>query len=149
MPPRKERVPVVLDTNIVISYYLSGNSKSVISHIFHLWRDLRKLQFIVSPEIIEEYLGVLERLLIPTKRIENLKTLLATYPIVTHVRLGPLPTASRDEDDNVILATAIAGKARFLITNDRDLLDIPEIEKKKFKFEILKPSDFLTRIEET
>ncbi len=96
----------------------------------------------------EEYFGVLERLSVSEKRIENMKTLLATYPIVTHVRPGTIPTSSRDDDDNFVLATAIAGKAKFLITLDRDLLDISDLEKKKFKFEILKPADFLRRVEE-
>lgn len=113
MPSRKERIPIVSDTNIIIGYYLSRNSKSAISRLFRLWRDLRKLQFIVSPEMIDEYLEVLERLSIPKKRIEKLKNILLTYPIVTRVKLGTRPTASRDPDDNIILAIAIVGKAKF------------------------------------
>jgi len=148
VPSRKERIPVVSDTNIVIGYYLSRNSKSAISRIFHLWRDLRKLQFVVSQEMLDEYLEILERISVPKARIEKLKDLLSTSPIVTRVQLGTRPTASRDPDDNIILATAIVGKAKFLITNDRDLLDISDKEKKRFKFEILKPAEFLARLEE-
>ena len=148
MPSRKERIPVVSDTNIVIGYYLSRNSKSAISRVFHLWRDLRKLQFVVSQEMLDEYLEILERISVPKARIEKLKDLLSTSPIVTCVQLGTRPTASRDPDDNIILATAIVGKAKFLITNDRDLLDISEKDKKKFKFEILRPAEFLARLEE-
>ncbi len=148
MPSRKERIPVVSDTNIVIGYYLSRNSKSAISRIFHLWRDLRKLQFVVSQEMLDEYLEILERISVPKSRIEKLKDLLLTSPIVTRVQLGTRPTASRDPDDNIILATAIVGKAKFLITNDLDLLDISDKEKKRFKFEILKPAEFLARLEE-
>jgi putative PIN family toxin of toxin-antitoxin system len=148
VPSRKERIPVVSDTNIVIGYYLSRNSKSAISRIFHLWRDLRKLQFVVSQEMLDEYLEILERISVPKARIEKLKDLLSTSPIVTRVQLGTRPTASRDPDDNIILATAIVGKAKFLITNDRDLLDISDKEKKRFKFEILRPAEFLARLEE-
>jgi putative PIN family toxin of toxin-antitoxin system len=148
VPSRKERIPVVSDTNIVIGYYLSRNSKSAISRIFHLWRDLRKLQFVVSQEMLDEYLEILERISVPKSRIEKLKDLLLTSPIVTRVQLGTRPTASRDPDDNIILATAIVGKAKFLITNDLDLLDISDKEKKRFKFEILKPAEFLARLEE-
>lgn len=148
MPPRKERIAVVSDTNIVVGYYLSRSSKSLISRIFHLWRDLRKIQFIVSQEMLDEYLEVLERLSVPKAQIEKLKEILLTSTIVTRVQLGTRPTASRDADDNIILATAIGGKAKFLITNDRDLLDISHKEKKRFKFEILKPAEFLARLEE-
>ena len=55
---------------------------------------------------------------------------------------------SRDPDDNLLLATAVAGKAKFLITHDRDLLDLPEAQRRKFKFEIVTPGDFLARLEE-
>ena len=147
MPSRKERILIVADTNIVISYYLSRNSKSAISRIFHMWRDLRDLQLIVSDEMINEYLEVLERLSISRTRIEKLKNILLTYPIVTCVRLGTRPTSSRDADDNILLATAISGKAKFLITNDSDLLDISNKEKKRFKFEIVRPAEFLERLE--
>lgn len=148
MPSRKERIPVVADTNILIGYYLGRNAKSAITRIFHLWRASRKIQFIVSQEIIDEYLEVLDRLAIPAKRIEKLNHILLNYPIATLVQLGMRPTASRDADDNIFLATAIAGKAKFLITNDRDLLDISAKEKKQFKFEILTPAEFLARFEE-
>jgi predicted nucleic acid-binding protein len=44
------------------------------------------------------------------------------------------------------LATALVGKADFLITNDKDLLDIAEADKKKFKFRIITPKEFLKLI---
>ena len=147
MPSRKERVPIVADANIIIGYYLSRNSKSALSLIIHMWRDLRNLQLVVSDEMIDEYLEVMERLSVAKARIEKLKSIFLTYPIVTRVQLGSRPTASRDADDNIILATAIAGKAKFLITNDNDLLDISDREKKRFKFEIVRPAEFLARLE--
>ncbi len=97
---------------------------------------------------MEEYLEILVRLSVPKKRIEKLQEILLTYDIVTRVRLGKRPTASRDTDDNLILATAIVGKAKFLITNDLDLLDISDKDKRRFKFEILKPAEFLARLED-
>lgn len=72
MPPRKARIPIVADTNVIIGYYLSRNPKSAIARIFHLWRDLRKLQLIISQEMLEEYLEILVRLSVPKKRIEKL-----------------------------------------------------------------------------
>ncbi len=33
---------------------------------------------------------------------------------------------SRDPDDNLLLATAAAGNAEFLISNDKDILEIAE-----------------------
>ncbi|MEQ1604470.1 MAG: putative toxin-antitoxin system toxin component, PIN family [Pyrinomonadaceae bacterium] len=148
MSRRKDRIAVVLDTNVIIGYFLSHHPQSAISRIFHLWRDQRKLQLIVSSEIFEEYIEILERTQIAENRVQRFKSRLEKRETVTHVQLGTRPTASRDADDNIFLATTISGKAKFLITNDRDLLDISANEKKQFKFEILSPADFVARFEE-
>ncbi len=148
MPPRKERIAVVFDTNVLIAFYLSRNSKSVVSKIIRLWRNERKLQLIVSNETIAEYLEILERVGIGEKRIGKLNEILDTFGIVSKFSLGKIPTESRDVDDNLFLATALVGKVDFLITNDKDLLDISESDKKKFKFQIVKPIEFLNAIGE-
>ena len=148
MPPRKERIAVVFDTNIVIANYLGKNLNSAVRKIFSLWRIQRKLQLIVSNEIVTEYLEILARLNIPSKRINAFAERIERRLTVTKVTLGKIPTESRDVDDNLMLATALVGKAEFLITNDKDLLDIAEAEKKKFKFRIVTPIEFLNTIGE-
>lgn len=148
MPPRKKRIAVVFDTNVLIAFYLSQNPKSLTAKIIRLWRNQRKLQMIVSNEIIAEYLEILERVGINENRIERLNEILETFGIVTKVSLGKIPTESRALDDNLILATAFVGKAQFLITNDKDLLEISDSDKKKFKFQILTPIEFLKAIGE-
>ncbi len=67
---------------------------------------------------------------------------------MTRVNLGTRHAVSRDPDDDVFLATAAAGQAQFLITNDHDLLDIPPAQKRRFKFEIVTPGAFLRRWEQ-
>ena len=148
MPRRKERIAVVFDTNILIAFYLSRNLKSVVKTIFALWRIHRKLQLIVSQETVAEYLEILERVNIPQKRIDTFLERIEKRLTVTKVSLGKIPTESRDVDDNFVLATALVGKADFLITNDKDLLDIAEADKKKFKFRIITPIEFLKAIGE-
>ena len=41
---------------------------------------------------------------------------------------------------------ALAGGAEYLITNDRDLLDLPEEFQRSLPFAILKPEDFLKEL---
>ena len=147
MPTRKERTAVVFDTNVLIANYLGKNPKSAVKKIFALWRIQRKLQLIVSNETVAEYLEILERLNIPSKRIEAFSERIEKRLTVTKVSLGKIPTESRDADDNLILATALVGKADFLITNDKDLLDIPDNDKKRFKFRIVRPGEFLAYFE--
>ena len=143
MPPRKKRISVVFDTNVIVSYYLLGHVGSVNTHLFRLWRNRRELQLITSIEIVREYFDVLDRLGIDERRIARFHTRLNSRDTVTLVSPGSQPTESSDPDDNIFLAAAIAGKARFLITNDRHLLDIPAQEQRKFRFQILTPKMFL------
>ncbi len=103
---------------------------------------------VVSDEIIAEYLETLERVGISENRIERLGEILEIYGIVSKFSLGKIPTESRDVDDNLLLATAVAGKAQFLVTQDKDLLHISESDKKKFKFRIVTPVEFLNAIGE-
>ena len=52
-----------------------------------------------------------------------------------------LPTDSRDPDDNNVLQIALFVKANFIITGDRDLLDLKEVGG----VTIISPSDFHER----
>lgn len=147
MPRRKDRLPVVLDTNVVASFFLSRRTLSASARIFALWFRQRKLQLIVCDELVAEYLEILSRLSVPEKRVEQFRERLRIRQTVTHVNLGARHAISRDPDDDVLLATAVAGQAQFLITNDHDLLDIPPTQKRRFRFEIVTPGAFLTRLE--
>jgi putative PIN family toxin of toxin-antitoxin system len=146
--PRKDRIAVVLDTNVLIGYYLSTKKDSANSRVYHLWRTRRKLQLIISDEIMTEYLEILDRLGVPPLRITRLKQRFERRETVSPIKLGTRPAISRDPDDNVMIATALGGKAQFLITNDRDLLDIPSSEQQKYRFQIIKPADFLKLVKE-
>jgi putative PIN family toxin of toxin-antitoxin system len=137
---------VVLDTNVIIGYYLSRRPQSANSRVFRLWRDERKLQLIVSRAVVDEYLEVLARLNVAERQIKLLVERFAKRSTVTHAKLGTQPRISRDPEDNPILATAMAGKVKFLVTNDRDLLDISAAEKQRFKFEIVTPAELLARL---
>ncbi len=45
----------------------------------------------------------------------------------------------RDPDDNAVIECAIAGKATYVISGDRDLLDLKQFQN----FEIVRASEFL------
>lgn len=146
MPRRKERIPITLDTNVIVSYYLSRHRESASSQIVQLWRDQHNLQLVVSDVVINEYLEVLRRVGVSEERLARLMERFNRRQTVTHVNLGARYTESRDPDDNLILATAAAGKVRFLVTNDHDLLDIPPAQRRRFKFEIVTPQEFLRQV---
>jgi uncharacterized protein len=145
VPPRKRRIPVVFDTNVVAGYYLNRTPSSGNQQAFRLWRDQRKLQLIVSDEVLEEYFEILDRLGVSEQLVRRLKERFTNRVSVTHVGLGPRPNLSRDPDDNVMIATARAGKARFLVTNDRDLLDIDATEQARLRLTIVTPAELVSR----
>ena len=147
MSPRKERTRVVLDTNVLINFILSRTSQSAATRIVKLWFRERKLQLVLSNEVIAEYYEILERVGADERKVEHLYDLLSRISIVTFVNLGTRFNLSRDPDDNVLLATAQAGNAEYLITNDYDLLDISARDKKRFRFVIVKPAEFLAKFE--
>ena len=148
MPPRKRRIPVVFDTNVVVGFYLSRNPRSANQQAFRLWRDQRTLQLIVSDEVLQEYLEVLSRLGVSALLLKRLNERFTRRKTVTHVSLGSRPSLSRDPDDNIVIATARSGKARFLVTNDYDLLDIPDSEQARLRLLIVTPAELLARIRE-
>jgi len=146
VPPRKRRVPVVLDTNVVVGFYLSRTRRSANREIFRLWRNVRRVQLIVCDEVVTEYVEVLRRLQIDETLLRRFRERLAKRDTVTHVRLGARPVASRDPDDNIFLATALTGKAKFIVSSDPDLLAIPAMERRRFRFAIVSPGEFVAKM---
>ncbi len=147
MPPRRERIPVVFDTNVVIGQATSPARLSPNSRVYDLWLVERRLQLVVSPTLIAEYLEVLGRMGADFKRIARLQARLMKSPTVTRINLGKRFLVSRDPDDDMLLATAHTGRARYLVTNDRDLLEISLKERRRFRFEIVRPAELLKLLE--
>ena len=148
MPPRKDRLAVVLDTNVIISRFLNRRRLSANVRVYNLWSIERRLQLIVSPPVINEYLETIERVIDEPHLIPLFRARLQRSPTVTRINLGKRFAVSRDVDDDVLLATAHTGRARYLVTNDRDLLEIPAERRRGFRFEIVKPVELLRLIEQ-
>jgi len=111
-----------------------------------LWRNLRQLQLIVSEELLVEYLRVLRRLEMDELVVARFAESLYARSTVTFVNLGPRVVASRDLDDDLLLTVAKGGRADFLVTGDRDLLELPKIHRQRLRFEIVRPAELVRRI---
>lgn len=119
---------LVLDTNILISALLRKNTPPYL--LYQAWRE-NQFELVTSPEQLEELQQVttytkLQRYFTP----EEARIMLAgitTYAI--SVTSLPIISYSADPDDNIILATAIAGNADYLVSGDKsDLLKLGVIE---------------------
>ena len=145
--PRKARLAVVLDTNVIVGRFLNRKRLSANARVYNLWSIERRLQLIVSPPVIHEYLETLERVTDEPHLINLFRERLQHSPTVTRVSLGRRFAVSRDPDDDILLATAHAGRARYLVTNDRDLVEIPPNRRRGFRFDIVKPVELLRMLE--
>lgn len=120
---------VVLDTNIFISaYFWEGNESDV----------LRKckdgyFRLIVSPEIFDELERVLElKFDVPITNIEEYINGLLLFSEIVFPE-GKVDMVKEDPSDNIILETALIGKANILITGDGHLLRLKQFENIQMK----------------
>jgi putative PIN family toxin of toxin-antitoxin system len=148
MVARKRRLSIVADTNVFVRAFKARQTENPNRQIIRLWLLEKRLQLVVSHELIEEYLEIFAEVLgMEAALIEEWRLRLERDVRVTVVQLGRRYTESRDPDDNVLLAIARVGKARCLITNDRDLLDLPEEFRRSLPFAIRQPQQFLRELE--
>lgn len=87
---------------------------------------------VVSPPILAEYLEVLQRPEL-TRKYRSVATrdphaILDLLTSAEVVELADVPPVSRDPKDDPFLATAQAGNADYLVSEDRDLLDLGAYE---------------------
>ncbi len=130
---------VVLDTNVFIAAVVADD----------LCRDLVRVRvlahtLITSEPLVHELRTVSRaKFAVDPVELPLLAQLNEEAEIVTPAELRG--GVCRDEDDDVVLATALAGKADVIVTGDEDLLVL-----KKFRgIEILSPRQFLKRLDRT
>jgi putative PIN family toxin of toxin-antitoxin system len=126
------RYSVVIDTVVFVRSVLNPHSFS--GRIIFAHADEYRL--ILSAPIVREILEVLQRPEITRKirfvagmNMRRVLDLLSQAELL--VELSEMPQVSRDPKDDKFLATAVAGEADYLISEDRDLLDIEEYRGSK------------------
>jgi len=125
----------VINTSVIISHLYGGASRKVVD----LWK-YGHLQLIVSHEIVEEYLRVLQESSLLTERgLQTLRLWFSHKSKVTVVSPVRHFKVCRDENDDMFLDAAYSGKARYIISWDKDLLTIEEFRGIK----IVNPGEFL------
>jgi putative PIN family toxin of toxin-antitoxin system len=130
-------VRVVLDTNTVVSALLfSGISSKLVS----LWqKDL--ITLLVSREVLDEYLRVLSYPKFELSEVE-IKELIQEEILPYAEVVKPkrrLRVVRRDPSDDKFLECAVAGKARVIISGDKDLSSLGRYRQ----IRIQSPAQFL------
>lgn len=126
----------VIDTNVFVSgIFWIGNSNKIIN----AWRQ-RKFDLIISLINIEELIKVLRDFKIEMNEelIKEWVKLIIGNSILVDV-IGKVKVVKDDPTDDKFIETALNGKASYIVTQDRHLLDIREFEGVR----IVTPEEFL------
>lgn len=113
------------------------------SRLVPLWQS-RRITVLISRQIFEEYVRVLAY---PKFRLsdQEIRALVEEeiLPFVDTVRVRRrLAVVQRDPDDNKFLECAVTGRARYLVTGDRDLRELESFRG----ITILTAGEFLERL---
>jgi uncharacterized protein len=134
---------VLLDANLIISYLLTPGQSGTLPTLFQalfagkftvLWPEALLDEIVVT---ISRKPNLAKR--IPVEQLQEAVALLqAVGEPVKRITL-PIPQVSRDPKDDYLLAYAVVGQADYLVTGDKDLLALKQIEG----VTILTPADFV------
>lgn len=125
---------VVIDTNVLISALLyGGNSKIIIEQL-----NKKTFEAVTSHELISELLKKLSiKFNFSKSKLLHLEAQILSSFIVVYPTIEVLEV--RDKEDNIVLEAAIEGNCEYIVTGDKDLLEL-----KKYKnIRIVNPKDFL------
>jgi len=126
---------IVIDTNVIVSgIFFNGKPRELLRECFN-----GKYEIICTEEIFREYVETIEKLTERYKqkaREEIIPILLNNVTIIENVYDGKY---SRDPDDDKFINCAKSSGAKYVITGDKDLLILEEVEGIK----LLTVADFL------
>ncbi len=131
---KKEKLKIVLDSNIIISAITFSGYPEVVLNLVRT----NLLVGIISEEIINEILEVLSKKFFLSKSSVKKTKEDLSRGFTSIIPLKKVNIA-RDPDDNKIIEAAIEGGCDFIVTGDKDLLELKTYKNIK----ILTPKDFL------
>jgi len=127
---------VVIDTNVFISgIFWKGKS----NNILNLWKE-GKITTVASSDMISELTKVLSGFKIQLS--EDMIKQWANMILRNSILVGPkekINAVKDDPKDNMFLEAAVAGKAEYIITQDKHLLKLKTHQGTK----IAKPEEFI------
>lgn len=125
---RNKKIRIILDTNLWISFLITKNFTLIDSLL-----DKDKIVLLFSQELMNEFIDVVSKSKLQKyftqSDIEKLILLFDNYGSV--IRVTPKLKICRDHKDNFLLDLAVQGNADYLITGDKDLLVLKQIDKAK------------------
>ena len=128
---------IVIDTNVFISSFIGlGNPRKIID----LWK-MGEIRLCLTQSKIDEYVDVLQRLdLVNEQELEEILYLFSIGYNCEFTSTTPdLNIVKKDPDDNKFFECAVAHKAKYIISGDKEVLKI----RKYVDIFVYNPQDFL------
>lgn len=120
-------VRVVVDTNVLVSAFIdNGKPRKLVLKL------LEEHTIILSRQMLTELADVLTRdkFSVKSTQVDRFLSILMRkskiVPADPHFKV-----ISEDPDDDVVLSTAYKGKANYIVTGDRHLLNLKEFKRTK------------------
>jgi hypothetical protein len=135
-----EMIRVVIDTNVLVSCLLFGGTPGA---LLNLWKSER-LRLLMCRGMVDEFLKVLAypKFNLAEDEIQYLLyEEVLPYAEMVDVRPGPV-LITVDPADDMFLRCAHAGRAKYILSGDRHLLDLKTYRRIK----ILSPAVFLSGV---
>ena len=128
--PKSKPLKLIIDTNLWVSFIIS-NKRNLLDP-FLLNEEVRLL---FSEELIKEIQETITKPRLKKYFKTNaLEEMLSKFePFIDLIEVESSVTVCRDPKDNFLLALAKDGKADYLLTGDKDLLDLIKFGKTKIK----------------
>jgi uncharacterized protein len=133
-------VRVLLDTNVLLSgLFTSGVCERILDAC---WGPIAPLVAVYSDCFLDEFVEVAQsKFHVSADDVTEAETRIRTNLLLVE----PLPVAGdacRDPDDLPVLGAALAGRVEFLVTGDRDLLELGQFQG----IAILSPREYFARL---
>lgn len=135
-------IRAVLDTNLLVSYLLTNGEST--SRIMAHW-EAGNFVFLQSPQILAELISVLNRPKLQPYLKSDSQVLIDLIEADTEFVKGELALhgVCRDPKDDKFIACAVEGNADYIVTGDKDLLDLGTYEQ----IQIIIAREFLSLLE--
>lgn len=117
---------LVIDTNLWISFLISDKQRKLDSLLY-----LEKIRLLFSTELLDEINTTIIKPKLKKYFSSNAmeEMLLNLEPYIELIEVKSTVKVCRDTKDNFLLALSKEGKADYLLTGDKDLLDLAKYGK--------------------
>ncbi|MBP3254111.1 MAG: putative toxin-antitoxin system toxin component, PIN family [Bacteroidales bacterium] len=121
----QNNIKVIIDANLWISFLIKSKSSVILRNII----TDRNIVLVMTERLKQELLTVASRdkfkKYFSAESVEKLSSFIDKYS--TDFIIGDIPQRCRDSKDDYLLELAVVSDADYLITGDKDLLEIEHI----------------------